>query len=123
MISPSFILTSPDHISKPLNNFELSNQIQQAPVSVTSNNSYSGNNIFVRSNNLTIPNGNIQRNYGYDSKPLSSSLTTKTIQNQHIVHNSLNDDIYTGGTTSSSFPYKYNPPTAFHKGYFSLASQ
>jgi len=123
LISPSFVLTSPDHISKPLNNYELSNQIQQAPVSVTSNNSYPGNNIFVRSNNLTIPNGNIQRNYGYDSKPLSTSLTTKTIQNQHIVHNSLNDDIYTGGSNSNSFPYKYNPPTAFHKGYFSLASQ
>jgi len=123
MVSPSFILTSPDHISKPLNNYELSNKIQQAPVSVTPNNSYSGNSIFVRSNNLTIPNGKIQRNYGYDTKPISTSLTTKTIQNQHIIHNSLNDDIYTGGTNSSSFPYKYNLPTAFHKGYFSLASQ
>jgi len=122
MMSPSFVLTSPDHVSKPLNNYELPNQIQQAPVSaVTPNNSYSSNSLYMRSNNLAIPARKI-RNYGYDTQPLSSSLTTKTIQNQHIVHNSLNDDLFTGHT-SSSYPYKYNPPTAFHKGYFSLASQ
>lgn len=121
MMSPSFVITSPDHVSKPLDNYELSNQIQQVPVSVvTSNNSYSGNNIFVRSNTLAIPTRNI-RNYGYDSHSLGSTHAKKTIQNKHIVNNSLNDDLFNGG--SNSFPYKYNPPTAFHKGYFSLASQ
>jgi len=121
MMSPSFVLTSPNHVSKPLN-FELSNQIQQAPVSaVTPNNSFTNSSLYMRSNNLAIPTRKI-RNYGYDTQHLSSSLTTKTIQNQHIVHNSLNDDLFTGHT-SSSYPYKYNPPTAFHKGYFSLASQ
>jgi len=120
MISPSFVITSPEHVNKPLDNYELSNQIQQVPVSVvTPNNSYSGNNLFVRSNTLAIPTRKI-RNYGYDSQSLGSSHTTKTIQNQHIVNSSLNEELFNGGG-SNSFPYKYNPP--YHKGYISLASQ
>ncbi|KAL6604963.1 hypothetical protein LY90DRAFT_505580 [Neocallimastix californiae] len=119
MISPSFVITSSEHVNKPLDNYELSNQIQQVPVSVvTPNNSYSGNNLFVRSNTLAIPTRKI-RNYGCDSQSLGSSHTTKTIQNQHIVNSSLNEELFNNG--SNSFPYKYNP--SYHKGYFSLASQ
>ncbi|ORX81270.1 hypothetical protein BCR32DRAFT_293348 [Anaeromyces robustus] len=121
LVSPSLVITSPDHISQSLDDYDLS-QIQQVSVPVpTPNNSYSGNSYFVRSSTLAIPNRKI-RNYGYDSQPLSSSLTTKTIQNQHILNtNSLSEDLFVG--SSNSLPYKYNPSTAFHKGYFSLSSQ